>query len=123
LNAIQALYQLSYGPIWFGNLVQTDRVVGSTEPIRGPRIDVSAEGIKTGVAAALQQALSAVSSIRHFLPNKVSETQKARPYHLMRREQALFIAWHPPKAAQALSLSGGRRHHRLDREYRPDRRR
>ena len=57
LNAIQALYQLSYGPIWFGNLVQTDRVVGSTEPTRGPRIDVSAEGIKTGVAAALQQAM------------------------------------------------------------------
>ncbi len=63
LNAIQALYQLSYGPIWFGNLVQTDRVVGSTEPTRGPRIDVSVEGIKTGVAATLQQAISAVALI------------------------------------------------------------
>jgi len=102
---------------------QMDRVVGSTEPTRGPRIDVSAEGIKTGVAAALQQALSAVSSFQHFLSNNVSETQKARPYHLMRREQALFIAWHPPKAARALSLSGGRRHRHLDPEYRPDRHR
>jgi hypothetical protein len=30
--------------------------VGPTEPTRGPRIDVSVEGIKTGVAAALQLA-------------------------------------------------------------------
>jgi hypothetical protein len=55
--------------------------VGSTEPTRGPRIDVSAEGIKTGVAAALQQAISAVSSIQLFLSNKGLETQKARLHH------------------------------------------
>jgi hypothetical protein len=45
---------------------QTDRVVGSTEPTRAPRIDVSAEGIKTGVAAALQQAACAIATSLHF---------------------------------------------------------
>ncbi|OYU74997.1 MAG: hypothetical protein CFE32_15935 [Alphaproteobacteria bacterium PA3] len=63
---------------------QMDRVVGSTEPTRGPRIDVSAEGIKTGVAAALQHAILGSLPTRHFPPTKRPETQKACPNRMKR---------------------------------------
>ncbi len=45
---------------------QMDRVVGSTEPTRAPRIDVSDEGIKTGVAALLQRTALVGQPDRHF---------------------------------------------------------
>lgn len=45
---------------------QMDRVVGSTEPTRAPRIDVSAEGIKTAVAALLQRVAVAGQPDMHF---------------------------------------------------------
>jgi hypothetical protein len=104
-------------------LVQTDRVVGSTEPTRAPRIDVSVEGIKTGVAALLQRVVRAAAATLHFPQNEGPETQKARPNNRWRRGQAFFNRCARRDVAQALRLSGGRRHHRLDLGYRPDRRR
>ncbi|MEY3233629.1 MAG: hypothetical protein RL230_900 [Pseudomonadota bacterium] len=101
---------------------QMDRVVDSTEPTRGPRIDVSAEGIKTGVAALLQRMACVAAAAPHFPQNEGPETQKACPNHRWRQGQTFFNRCARRDVAQALPLSGGRRHHRPDRGCRPDRR-
>jgi len=69
---------------------QMDRVVGSTEPTRAPRIDVSDEGIKTGVAALLQRVDHAPGLVAQFAKICRPETQKARPSHIKWRGQASF---------------------------------
>ena len=69
---------------------QMDRVVGSTEPTRAPRIDVSDEGIKTGVAALLQRVAYDSTRGTKFAKICGPEMQKARPSHIKWRGQASF---------------------------------
>ncbi len=64
--------------------------MGSTEPTRAPRIDVSVEGIKTGVAALLQRMAEALALGTKIAKICGQEAQKARPSHIKWRGQASF---------------------------------